>query len=232
DRTKLSKRMNDVSVESYLEKGYLPEALLNFVALLGWHGADDREIYSLDELCSQFSLERVNKAGAVFDLAKLDWMNGWYLRNLPLDDVIRKSIPYFASSGLTLPSEQALSLIVNAARERCNLLPEIAEYGRMFLEPISLGSAERELISTPESQKVLRWFLESLSHLEEVSKEELDSLVKHGMAELGLKGKLFYTPLRIALIGRQHGPDLHTIVSILTHKVTINRLQESIETNG
>ena len=108
DRSKLSKRMNDVSVESYLEKGYLPEALLNFVALLGWHGADDREIYSLDELCSEFSLERVNKAGAVFDLAKLDWMNGWYLRNLPLDDVIRKSIPYFASSGLTPPSEQAL----------------------------------------------------------------------------------------------------------------------------
>lgn len=232
DRSKLSKRMNDVSVESYLEKGYLPEALLNFVALLGWHGADDREIYSLDELCSEFTLERVNKAGAVFDLAKLDWMNGWYLRNLPLDDVIRKSIPYFASSGLTLPSEQALSLIVNAARERCTLLPEIAEYGRMFLEPISLGSAERELISTPESQKVLRWFLESLSHLEEVSKEELDSLVKQGMAELGLKGKLFYTPLRIALIGKQHGPDLHTIISILTHKVTINRLQESIKTNG
>lgn len=233
DRSKLSKRMNDVSVESYLEKGYLPEALLNFVALLGWHGADDRELYSLDELCSQFTLERVNKAGAVFDLAKLDWMNGWYLRNLPLDDVIRKSIPYFASSsGLTLPSEQALSLIVNAARERCTLLPEIAEYGRMFLEPISLGSAERELISTPESQKVLRWFLESLSHLEEVSKDELDSLVKQGMAELGLKGKLFYTPLRIALIGKQHGPDLHTIISILTHKVTINRLQESIKTNG
>jgi glutamyl/glutaminyl-tRNA synthetase len=74
--------MNDVSVDSYLEKGYLKEALINFIALLGWHSADDREIYSLDELCDVFSLDRVSKAGAVFDLTKLDWMNGQYLRQM------------------------------------------------------------------------------------------------------------------------------------------------------
>jgi glutamyl/glutaminyl-tRNA synthetase len=91
DRSKLSKRMNDVSVESYLEKGYLPEALLNFVALLGWHSADDREIYNLEELADAFSLDRVNKAGAIFDLSKLDWMNGHYLRSLPLRSIAERA---------------------------------------------------------------------------------------------------------------------------------------------
>ena len=95
DRTKLSKRMNDVSVDNYLAKGYLREAIVNFVALLGWHPADDRELFTLEELCDVFSLKRVNKANAIFDLAKLDWMNGHYLRSLPLEEIALRCKPLF-----------------------------------------------------------------------------------------------------------------------------------------
>ncbi len=215
DRSKLSKRMNDVSVESYLQKGYLREALLNFVALLGWHSADDREIYSLEELCREFTLERVNKSGAVFDLTKLDWMNGIYMRKLPLPEIASRALPYFRAAGIPIPEQDVLLKIVAAARERCTLLPEIAAYSRMFLAPRPLTPEEAELLGTPQSQSVVHWFADRLPQSEPFSKEELDALVKAGMAELGLRGKDYYTPLRLALIHEPHGPELPVIFGIL-----------------
>ncbi|MDD4223939.1 MAG: glutamate--tRNA ligase [Candidatus Cloacimonetes bacterium] len=215
DRSKLSKRMNDVSVESYLQKGYLKEALLNFVALLGWHGADDRETYSLEELCAEFSLQRVSKSGAVFDLAKLDWMNGWYLRNLPLDEVVKRSLPWFETEGLSLPEPATLARIVAAARERCTLLPEIADYARMFLCPAELSEQDRDFLHSEDSQRVLRWFQSQLPRSGGVDPAAIDSIVKNGISELGLKGKAYYTPLRLALIHQSHGPELPATFVIL-----------------
>lgn len=215
DRSKLSKRMNDVSVDSYLARGYLKEALVNFVALLGWHSAEDRELFSLEELCAEFSLERVSKSGAVFDLTKLDWMNGWYLRNLPLEEVSRRALPWFDQEGIPIPAEDTLQKIVAAARERCTLLPEIAEYSRMFLRPAELTPENEEFLGSEDSQKVLNWFLEKLPRQGDLGKEELDAIVKDGIATLGLKGKAFYTPLRLALIHQPHGPDLHATFNIL-----------------
>lgn len=215
DRTKLSKRVGDVSVESYLDKGYLPEALVNFVALLGWHGADDRELFSLGELCREFSLERVNKAGAVFDLTKLDWMNGWYLRNLPLELVTERALPWFEAANIDVPEPAILLKIVAAARERCTLLPEIAGYSRMFLCPRNLTPEEERILATPEAQSVLNWFSRNLPPHGELSDEELDALVKNGIQATGLKGKHFYTPLRLALIHQPHGPELPATFAIL-----------------
>jgi glutamyl-tRNA synthetase len=215
DRSKLSKRMNDVSVESYLEKGYLKEALVNFVALLGWHGADDRELYALDELCREFSLERVNKAGAVFDLTKLDWMNGHYLRSLPVEEIARRSLPWFEAEGLPLPEWEVFLKLIAAARERCTLLPELAHYSRMFLAPRPLTGEDAASLSGPDSQRVLRWWLDQLPNDGDIPEAETDRLVREGIAALGLKGKAFYTPLRLALLHQAHGPELPATFSIL-----------------
>lgn len=228
DRSKLSKRMNDVSVESYLQKGYLKEALINFVALLGWHGADDRETYSLKELCEEFTLERVSKSGAVFDLTKLDWMNGWYLRNLPLEEVVESSLPWFEEEKLPLPDSLTLSRIVAAARERCTLLPEIAQYAKMFLCPAELGPDDGAFLQSEDSRRVLRWFQSQLPPDGEIDAASLDAIVKSGMAELGLKGKAYYTPLRLALIHQQHGPDLPTTFAILGLEEVHRRLAVAI----
>jgi len=225
DRSKLSKRMNDVSVESYLQKGYLKEALLNFIALLGWHPADDREIYSLAELCQTFSLDRVSKAGAVFDLTKLDWMNGHYLRELPLETVVERSIPFFEQQGLSLPETAVLARMVSAARERCSLLSEIPQYCRMFLFPTPLSAEDQALIENPDSRKVLRWFLEQIPEMLPLDKDKVDELVKQGIAHTGLKGKAFYTPLRLALIGQAHGPDLPSTFAILGDEEALRRIR-------
>jgi len=100
DKTKLSKRQGDVAVEDYLAKGYLPEALINFVAFLGWNPGDEREIFSLEELIKEFSLERVGKSGAVFNREKLDWLNGHYIRQLDIDELTEKCIPYLEQTKL------------------------------------------------------------------------------------------------------------------------------------
>ena len=222
DRSKLSKRMNDVSVESYLEKGYLPEALLNFVALLGWHSADDREIYSLEELADAFSLDRVNKAGAIFDLSKLDWMNGHYLRSLPLHSVAERARKYFTN--LPLRDEEQYLAIIKAARERCTLLPELAEYASPFLCPET--PAEAAILDEEASVKVLSWFYANLPSIDINDAEAVNLLTKSGIAELGIKGKAFYTPLRLALIGQSHGPDLATTFSILGLEECLIRLKK------
>lgn len=221
DRSKLSKRMNDVSVDSYLQKGYLKEALLNFVALLGWHSVDDRELYTLDELCEAFDLERVNKAGAIFDLSKLDWMNGQYLRSLPLETVAERALPWF--DALDIKDIDTYHRIIAAARERCTLLPELAEYSKMFLSPTPICEKDLEFIRCESSQKVLRWYVEALVATTE-SEEAISELANRGIAELGIKGKNFYLPLRLALIGQQHGPDMFTTVSILGKDEAVKRL--------
>lgn len=229
DRSKLSKRMNDVSVQSYLAKGYLKEALVNFVALLGWHSADDRELYSLSELSEAFGLERVNKAGAVFDLTKLDWMNGYYLRNLPLETIAECSKVYFAEMGFDTSDSEKLMRVLAAARERCTLLPELVEYSRMFYAQNQLADAEEAMLNNDISQKVIRWFSDALSALNDWPAETLNNLAKSGISELQVKAKDFYTPLRLALIGQAHGPDLPTILAILGREESLRRLGASIK---
>lgn len=229
DRSKLSKRMNDVSVESYLQKGYLKEALLNFVALLGWHGPDDRETYSLKELCAEFTLERVSKSGAVFDLAKLDWMNAWYLRNMPLNELVERSLPWFEAENITTPSNETLSLIVAAARERCTLLPEIPQYAKMFLCPATLSDADLAFLQSEASQKVLRWFQSQLPSTGEIEDDSLEAIVKTGITELGIKGKAYYAPLRLALIHQAHGPELTTTFAILGLPEVHQRLAAALQ---
>ena len=229
DRSKLSKRMNDVSVESYLQKGYLKEALINFIALLGWHSADDREFYTLDELCQAFTLERVSKAGAVFDLTKLDWMNGTYLKELPLETIVERSLPYFESAGLQVPDRDKLHRMVEVARQRSNLLADIPQYCRMFLETPKLQDKDLQNIQKEEAKRVLSWFASNLQAHLPLDDEKVDALVKEALAATGLKAKAFYTPLRLALIGQAHGPDLPNTFAILGDTEAQARIQVALE---
>ena len=222
DRSKLSKRMNDVSVESYIEKGYLKEALLNFVALLGWHYADDRELYTLEELCETFTLDRVSKAGAIFDLTKLDWMNGQYMRSLPLPVIADRARHWFPQKWAE--DDERYLLVICAARERCTLLPELAEYAKMFFEPAALSEQDAALFSSETSQKVLSWYHDQISDIQADDAEAIDAITKAGIKELGIKGKNYYMPLRLALIGEPHGPGLPTIIAILGKSETLARL--------
>jgi glutamyl-tRNA synthetase len=228
DRSKLSKRQGDVAVEDYRDKGFLKDALINFVALLGWNAGDDKELYYMDELISSFSLERVNKAGAVFDLQKLNWLNAEHLRkksneellNL-LKDEIQKS--EFKNQNY---SHNYLKLIIEAMKERVSFIKEFIDTCTYFYEApteYEQKSVEKNWKSeTPEQLKRLNVEFSGLSN---PSKEDYEHALAKVAEELNVgKGKLIH-PLRLAVSGQSTGPGMFDILFILGKDEIIKRIE-------
>jgi glutamyl-tRNA synthetase len=228
DRSKLSKRQGDVAVESYLEKGYLTEALLNFIVLLGWHAADDREIYTLQEMERAFSLDRINKAGAIFDTEKLNWMGGYYVRHLSVEYVAERARPFFEEAGIDISNNDKYLKVINTARDYVSRLSDIVEHSRMFYEDLTFSEEDRALIEEENSQKLYSFWIEELEKKADWSPDDISSLIKQATGELGIKGKNFYFPLRLALFGSCHGPDIPTLIDILGRDDTIQRLKDCL----
>jgi glutamyl/glutaminyl-tRNA synthetase len=228
DRSKLSKRQGDVSVESYLEKGYLTEALLNFIALLGWHSADDREIYTLRELEEVFSLERINKAGAVFDLEKLNWMGGFYIRHLDVSYIADQARPFFEEAGIDIGDHEKYLKVIATARDYVFNLSTIVEHARMFYDSLTFTEEDRSFLGQEESKRILAYMIEALGRQDRWCPDDVSGLVKEAISDLGIKGKGFYFPLRLALFGSCHGPDIPTLVDILGRDESIKRLSRAL----
>ncbi len=225
DKTKLSKRQGDVTVEDYLAKGYLPEALINFIALLGWHSSDDREFYTLEELVKAFSLKRISKSGAVFDVEKLNWMNGWYLRNLGLEYIAEKAKPYFEKAGLDISDHKKYLRVVDNARNRAVTITEMIAHSEMFYKNLTFSDEDKDIISKENTKKLFSFLIERLSSQENWSENEIKGLINETIGAVGVKGKELYFPLRLALFGEVHGPDIPTLIDILGTKEAIARLK-------
>ena len=224
DRSKLSKRHGDFSVQNYLNMGFLKDAIINFVALLGWHSSEDRELYTLQELVEEFSIERVSKAGAIFDITKLEWMNGWYMRNLDLEYIAKEAKPFFDKAKIDTSDNNKYLNVIRTAREYAGTLVQLIDHAKMYYEMPVISEEDRELVSQEGSVKVLNWYMVKLQSQEVWSREELNSLVKIGMSELGIKGKNYYFPLRIALYGKSHGPEIPVLVENLGVAESLRRL--------
>ena len=228
DKTKLSKRQGDVAVKDYLEKGFLPETLINFVALLGWHPKDDREIFSLDELEKEFSLKRVHKSGAVFDIEKLNWMNGQYLKNLPVETVMRYAKPFFLSTGLDVSDTRKFEAVVENARKRVNTIPEMIDHSTPFYTELEFTDDDIKLLKNETSQKVLKFISKKLSVQTSWTEAEIKSLVNETAEFTGINGKDLYSPLRLSLFGSPQGPDISLLIDILGVHESTNRLKQHI----
>jgi len=228
DKSKLSKRMNDVSVDNYLEKGYLKEALLNFIALLGWHGADDRELYTVQELCAEFSLERVNKAGAVFDLTKLDWMNGQYIRSLPLDYISDLCKDYFISAGIDISVDDKFLKVIDVVRSRVTLLTEILPNSIRYYKDLDISSKDLELLRKNTSKVAIEYLIKEIGAIDILNAENLTQIIINGKENLALSSKDYYTPLNIALSFSSSCPELHNIIQILGKSESLNRLNRAL----
>lgn len=227
DRSKLSKRQGDVAVEDYKAKGYLPETLLNFVALLGWHTSDDREIFSLDELIENFSLDRVGKTGAIFDIEKLNWMNAQYLKRYSLDQLTEMCIPYLQKAGYDVTDRNHIRTMVETVSTRVNYLASITDHVTMFSDdPVTFENAEaKEMIQTSSSQKVFLSFITFAEQITDWSRDEFKSLMKEVQKESGIKGKDLFMPVRIALTGNMHGPELPLIAEVFGKKKCLQRIK-------
>ncbi|MDP7026836.1 MAG: glutamate--tRNA ligase [Candidatus Marinimicrobia bacterium] len=228
DKSKLSKRQGDVSVEDYLNKGYLPETLINFVALLGWHPKDEKELFSLSDLENEFSVKRINKSGAVFDVEKLKWMNGQYLKNLPIETIMKYAKPVFKSKGWDTKNTEKFKAVIENARKRADTIHEMIKPSIPFYAELEYSDEDNNLLQNESSQKVLTYFSEKLTGQINWTEAEIKLLVNETGEITGVKGKDLYAPLRISLFGEVHGPDIPLLIGILGIDETIIRIQRHI----
>ncbi|MEJ2053359.1 MAG: glutamate--tRNA ligase [Calditrichaceae bacterium] len=230
DRSKLSKRQGDVAVEDYRDKGILPEALINFVALLGWNKGDDQEIFSKDELCRYFSLDRVTKSGAVFDLDKLNWMNGQYIRKINEEKYIALGLEWLKKSGLDAGSKEKNTQIVLAVRNYLDRFDAIRDAAALFFQEEMVYSGEAlEWIKKDESMTIFHKMMEKMQEYHELNLDNFRQLMKEVQKETGLKGKDLWMPVRAAITGQTAGPELPAVIKIVGKERVEAFLNQSIE---
>ncbi|MFZ2978572.1 MAG: glutamate--tRNA ligase [Candidatus Magasanikiibacteriota bacterium] len=234
DKSKLSKRQGDVAVEDYIKKGYLPEAVLNFVAFLGWNPGDEREIFSLEELVKEFSLEKVSKAGAVFNLEKLDWYNREYMKKMDSAELANRCKVLFEEKYHISHITYHISLdkVVGLEKERATTLVELVDNVKFIFE---MGEYDKELLvwkkSTAEDAKNK---LQQLSDLlntfseQDWSKENLEKKIGEWVVESGFGMGDVLWPMRIALSGQKNSPGPYEIADVLGKEECLLRLKLAI----
>lgn len=232
DRSKLSKRQGDVAVEDYRAKGYLKEALVNFVALLGWNAGDDKEFYYMDELINNFSLERVNKSGAVFDLQKLNWLNAEHLRKMEDNKILPILKNYLSTTEFNSNkfNDEKLLQIIGAMKERVTFIHEFVESCKYFYEePEEYEQKSIEKNWKEETPNHLNKLKDEFEKLINPTKEDYEKVFSKVAEELNIgKGKLIH-PLRLAVSGQSTGPGMFDLLFILGKDEVIKRIQKAIE---
>ncbi len=235
DRSKLSKRHGAVSITEYKERGYLPEAMVNFLALLGWSLDDKTDIIARDELVKHFSLERISKTAAIFNHEKLDWVNGVFLRELSHEELLRGIMP-FLESGLPEEvkrpvSEEYVRRIVPLIQERINKLAEAATYADFFFldeleydAPLLVGKK----MTAETTLKALEAARDKLSSMESFDHDSLESTLRPLAEELGLKAGQLFSPLRVATTGRIAAPPLFETMMVLGKERCLERLRVAV----
>ncbi|MCX8112324.1 MAG: glutamate--tRNA ligase [Bacteroidia bacterium] len=219
--------------EGYRERGFLPEGVVNYLALLGWHPAEEREIFTIDELIEAFSLERVSKAGARFDFEKARWVNQQHLRALPLRRLAELIRPLWESRRLPPVPENSLMALIELARERATLLPEIIEAVRFYYEPptFPLPDQQGAKLNLALVEELPEWIGE-LVELEPWTAEDVERFIRRKAEARGLPiGKVLPT-LRLALTGDVSGPSLYKIMEVLGRGETITRLERFLAAYG
>lgn len=232
ERHKLSKRVHGESVHvgSYKKNGYMPEAIINYLAQMSWTPSDDREIFSLAEASEIFDLGKVSKSPAVFDTAKLDWFNGHYIRSLPLSVITERAREFIAESKQNEYTDAQLEELVGSVRENLTKLSEVTEHVDFYFgQTLNIPDDVRESVLCTDSAKlVLNQALNSVSQLPWGDNKGCKAVVDAIGKELKIKGKDLYWPLRVALSGKTHGPDLGLMLSVLGEKRVKARLEAAL----
>jgi glutamyl-tRNA synthetase len=233
---KLSKRHGATMVREFKERGYLSEALLNFIALLGWSFDDKTEFFSMDELVERFELERVNRASAVFSREKLDWFNGVYIREKDIPDLYDVVRPYLVREGILSAENEGerrdyVMRILPLVQERLNRLADITERIWFFFddrfEIREPGSLIPKKGTREDALRILQRADQELEFLASFQEQDIETVMRSLVEELGLKtGQVFMT-LRVALTGSQVSPGLFETIAVMGKKRVVDRLKEA-----
>jgi glutamyl-tRNA synthetase len=234
DGAKLSKSHGSTSVAEFRDQGHLPQALVNYLGLLGLGGAsrgEGSEARSLDQLIASFSLEDVVATSGIFDFGKLAYLGGHWMRSLPLEEVARQAGPHLQRRGLSLAPGSAMALI-DLARQNAQTLAGLAqEVASLAQEPDLAQEPARGLLAQPGAQLSLQAMLASLPP-DWRELESLKAALKAAQLASGFKGKEFFMPLRAALTGAEHGPELPRVLQALGREAAVKRLNRALAACG
>ena len=235
DRSKLSKRQGDVAAEDYQAKGYLPEALLNFLALLGWNPGTEQELFSLSELIDAFSIERISKAGAIFDHEKLDWIQGQWIRKFTPEEFLQRIHPYLQKDLPVACKDPGILAKAILIQERLVLLPEAPETLRFFYEE---PTVTMELLANPKQKLTSELVKEILPQLHALlegidikdwNRTMLEEKLRGLVEAKGYKLGQVLWPLRAALTGKPYSPGAFEVAEALGKEKTLQRIDRSIQ---
>ncbi|RSK25524.1 glutamate--tRNA ligase [Bacillus sp. HMF5848] len=230
DKKKLSKRDETIIqfIEQYEELGYLPEALFNFIALLGWSPGGEQEIFTKDEFVSIFDVKRLSKSPAVFDRQKLTWMNNQYVKSCDLDRLIELTMPHLERAGLLEgKTEQWARELIELYQEKMSFAAEIVELSDVFFkDELSFDEESKEVIEGEQVPVILEALIKELESLESFEADNIKAAVKNVQKQTGQKGKNLFMPIRIAATGQMHGPDLMKSIALLGKENVINRMSK------
>lgn len=239
DHTKMSKRHGATSVDQYRQLGYLPEGIVNFLALLGWAPNSEQEIFSIDELIKEFSMERVAKNPAVFDIDKLNWINQHYMRQLDDEAFFAAAKPHMIAAGYMTGEETGeklawLKKVVATSKDHVSFAAQIpASVEMYFNDEFGFENDEAAAVLQAETvPTVIGMLLEELPKLEVLDGAAVKALFKTIQKTTKLKGKDVFMPIRVALTGNQHGPELAEMVPLLGIERTEKRIRASLAKAG
>lgn len=231
DRKKLSKRHGDVAVGDFKDKGYLPEGLTNYLALVGWSPDSNEEILSMEDMIEEFSFERVSNTGGIFDEDKLDWVNGHYIRSSSIERITDLAIPYLTKADLidkTFAGENRkwLEILIDSVREGLSHISEVVEAVQFIFEDDIEIEDEKSLetLKVETTPALLEAIRDELDKVDEIDEDYADGFMKLIQKKTGIKGKNLFMPTRVALTGSLHGPEFAKIIYLLGKEKILKRV--------
>lgn len=229
NRKKLSKRDPSVlPIASYRDRGYIPQAIVNFLSLLGWSPEGEEELFSLDELCASFNLDRVGKAGAVFDVDKLNWMANQYFKSLALETATEMVSEQLVKANQPLPvgaDNEWLATLVSLYQEQMVCAADFLDLAKGFFAPsIPYDDDALEMFEDAKARDVVTAYLELCIDDEDWTPEGSRARFKQIQKDKGIKGRALFMPVRAAVTGQVHGPDLQKTIATLPKEWVVNRL--------
>lgn len=235
DRSKLSKRHGATSVEEFRSQGYLAEAIVNYLTLLGWGPGDERELFTLQETVKLFELEQMSKKAAIYDTKKLTWMNGQYLSELPLEKILPEAKPFFIKDGFVTEDwfaehEEYFAKLVDVVRVRVKTLQEVADAASYFFQDVTEYDAKGVAKHfKPESVGLLEQCIAAVEADEVYDLASTEAAYNKIAADNGLAlGKVIH-PTRLALTGRTVSPGMFDVMVLLGKEKTLERLHKAVE---
>ncbi len=235
-RKKLSKRDESIIqfIEQYEELGYLPEALFNFISLLGWSPVGEEEVFSQEQLIEIFDAARLSKSPAVFDTQKLAWMNNQYIKQLQVEELIPLALPHLVKAGKVSEDmgdeeKERTHQLIALYQEQLNYGAEIVQLTELFFkEDINYDEEAKQVLEGEQVPEVLKAFQQEIKHADDFTADTIKGMIKTVQKATGQKGKNLFMPIRVATTGQTHGPDLPKSIAVLGKDTVLTRLKNII----